>query len=85
MLRDPDARLLGGIVTVLGVLLVVFGIAWSICLFLAGRFLARRRHWVFCLVVAAFACLFTPFGTVLGVFTIVVLSRRSVRASFSAG
>jgi hypothetical protein len=28
---------------------------------------------------AGFACLFMPFGTLLGVFTIIVLQRDSVR------
>jgi hypothetical protein len=35
------------------------------------------------LVGAALACTLMPFGTVLGVFTIIVLSRPSVRVLFS--
>jgi hypothetical protein len=31
---------------------------------------------------AAVACIFVPFGTVLGVLTIIVLTRPSVRALF---
>ena len=50
---------------------------------IAGRFLATRKHYMFCLVMAAIECLFTPFGTVLGVFTIVVLMRDSVKQSFA--
>ena len=40
---------------------------------------------MYCLVVAAIECLFIPFGTVLGVFTIVVLNRSSVRSLFRDG
>jgi hypothetical protein len=49
---------------------------------LSGCFLLRRRHRIFSIVVAAFNCLQVPFGTVLGVFTIVVLTRDSVRRDF---
>jgi hypothetical protein len=31
---------------------------------------------------ACIECLFLPFGTILGVFTIIVLSRESVKALF---
>jgi len=33
---------------------------------------------------ACIECLFIPFGTILGVFTIVVLSREPVKALFVA-
>jgi hypothetical protein len=45
---------------------------------LSGIFLMARKYRVFSLVVAALDCLQIPFGTVLGVFTIVVLVRESV-------
>ena len=48
----------------------------------AGRCLARRAHYTFCFVMACGECLFAPFGTVLGIFTIIVLNRASVRALF---
>ena len=43
---------------------------------------AQTLHFVF--VVACCECLFMPFGTVLGVFTIVLLSRDSVKNAFNA-
>jgi hypothetical protein len=51
---------------------------------LAGRFCRAHRHRVFLLVVGALDCLWVPFGTVLGVFDFVVLSRESVRRLFEA-
>ena len=55
--------------------------AWglAICLFVSGRFLKERRHYMFSMVIAAISCLQIPFGTILGVFTIIVLSRPSVK------
>lgn len=46
---------------------------------LSGLFLRERRHRTFSFVVAALNCLHIPFGTVLGVFTIIVLVKDSVR------
>jgi hypothetical protein len=51
---------------------------------LSGLFMQRRTHRTFSLVVAGLDCLQMPFGTILGVFTIVVLTRDSVRASYEA-
>jgi hypothetical protein len=65
---------------------VIIAMFWSLaaCIAIAGCFLAKRQHYMFCLVVAAIECMFGPFGTVLGVFTIVVLVRDSVKRSFDA-
>ncbi|MGD2176073.1 MAG: hypothetical protein PVJ27_11765 [Candidatus Brocadiaceae bacterium] len=65
-----------------GALMVLVGWAFAVLLVLAGYFLSARRHHTFCLVMAAVACIFMPFGTVLGVFTIIVLVRPSVRQLF---
>jgi hypothetical protein len=67
---------------IIGAVLIVLGWAFSTCIVIAGRFLARRIHYMFCIVIAAIECIFMPFGTVLGVFTIVVLARPSVREMF---
>ncbi len=51
--------------------------------FLTGRFLARRQHPTFCIVVSALDCMCMPLGTALGVFTILVLQRPSVKEMFT--
>lgn len=61
---------------------MLFGAALAAGLALAGGYLRQRRNYTFCLVVAGLACAFTPLGTVLGVFTLIVLLRDSVRAKF---
>ena len=65
------------------IILVGWGLAAVIVV--AGRFLAQRTHYLYCLVVAAAECILMPFGTVLGVFTIIVLNRASVKALFEPG
>ena len=51
---------------------------------MVGFFLEKRRHRTLSLVVAGLNCLHMPIGTLLGVFTIIVLNRDSVRAKFAA-
>lgn len=76
------APLFGLLFTVIPLLVIAFGWAMAICLVAAGRFLKQQRHYMFCLVIAGVSCMFLPFGTVLGVFTIVVLMRPSVKQRF---
>ena len=58
-----------------GALLVVGGVGNL----LSGLFLRQQIHRVFSLIVAGINCVQVPFGTVLGVFTFIVLLRDSVR------
>lgn len=45
--------------------------------------LARARRRVLCLIFSLLNLLFTPWGTLLGIWTLVVLSRPEVRAAFT--
>jgi hypothetical protein len=61
---------------------LVFGIwflASGVLNVISGFCLRARKHRTFSLVVAGINCAHIPLGTVLGVFTIVVLIRDSVR------
>lgn len=58
--------------------MVLFITANVIC----GFFLRKRQRWTFCIVIAGLDCLQIPFGTALGIFTILTLSRESVRQLF---
>jgi hypothetical protein len=75
----------------LGLILVAFVGLWlAISLgfaalnWLTGQYLRDRRHRVFCTVIACLTCLQMPWGTVLGVLTIIVLNRPEVKAAFDA-
>ncbi|MGB4580608.1 MAG: hypothetical protein WBI91_01890 [Coriobacteriia bacterium] len=52
---------------------------------LAGFWIKRRTRRTACLVIAGISCLTIPFGTIVGVFTFIVLSRPSVAALFVSG
>ena len=81
--QEPFVPLVGCFIVAFASFFILAGWTFAVCLALAGSFLAKRRHYTFCLVMAALACMFSPFGTVLGVFTIVVLVRESVREIFA--
>ena len=72
----------GWMFAIIGGMMVLAGWILAIFLLFSGRFLARKKHYVFCLAVACLSCLFAPLGTVLGVFTIIVLIRPSVKELF---
>ena len=80
--EELPPEFLGWIFVGVGSFLFLVGIAMAICILLAGRCLSRRRCYSFALVMACIQCLFVPFGTILGVFTIIALSRESVKAFF---
>jgi hypothetical protein len=59
-------------------------LTWAIAalVVLAGRRLLQRRARVYCMIVAGVLCINFPIGTALGVFTLIVLSRPSVKLLF---
>ena len=80
----PPPAFIGWLFAVIGGTIILLGWATAICVIAAGRCLANRSHYTFCLVIACIMCMFMPFGTVLGVFTIIVLMRDSVKEAFAA-
>jgi hypothetical protein len=61
---------------------ILAGWTFAVLVLIVGRSIARRQHYQFCFVVACLECIFMPFGTVLGVFTILVLNRSTVKELF---
>jgi hypothetical protein len=76
------AKLFGLIFTSIAGLVILGGLVFSTCLVLAGRHLAALRSHTFCLVMAGIECLFMPFGTALGIFTILTLVKPGTRELF---
>ena len=72
----------GWIFVIMGSVFILLGWTLAILLLIAAGRLRKRCGWTFCFVVACISCLFAPMGTVLGVFTILVLSRETVKAAF---
>jgi hypothetical protein len=72
----------GWIFVGMGVFFLFMGLTIAFLLFMTGKNLQQRQHRTFCLVMAGLCCLQVPWGTALGICTINVLNRPSVRAMF---
>jgi hypothetical protein len=80
--QPPPPEFLGWFFVILAPAVMILGWMFAIATVLAGQMLRRHRGYIYCMVVAALACLWVPWGTVLGVFTILVLCRPSVKELF---
>ena len=80
--ENPPPPALGWFFVGFASIFILGGWAAAIATFLAGRFIKQQKKYTFIFVMAVISCMFAPFGTVLGVFTIIVLLRDSVKALF---
>ena len=81
---DEFPRFIGWFFIAFSATWIMVGLAFATALAIAGRGLMARRHYAYCFVMACIACAFMPFGTVLGVLTVIFLSRESVKALFGS-
>ena len=79
---DPPPPFFGWFFIIFPGIFIVGGLALATCVAIAGRCLAKHTRYMYCLVMAAIECMFMPLGTVLGVFTIIVLVRPSTKELF---
>lgn len=79
---DPAAAIFGWAFVIIPSILILAGLCLAVCIIIAGRKLKQCKSRTFCIVIAAIECAFVPFGTVLGVFTIVSLSKDSIKKKF---
>ena len=81
----PPPAFMGWIFIMIAVGAILIGWTYAVLILLSGRFLAQRKHHLFCLIMAGVSCAVNvPIGTVLGVFTLIVLLRPSVKELFQA-
>ncbi|HEY0458028.1 MAG TPA: hypothetical protein VGC97_02680 [Pyrinomonadaceae bacterium] len=80
--KNPPPAAFGWLFVGAASIFIVIGWAIAICSFLAGKYIKQQKNYTFIFVMGAVACMFAPLGTVLGVFTIIVLLRDSVKALF---
>jgi hypothetical protein len=80
--EDEGSQVIGWLIAGCAFFFITLGLGFAALIAFAGRSLAERRRYTYCLVAAAVLCLFVPFGTVLGVLTIVVLVQPPVKALF---
>jgi hypothetical protein len=83
----PSESAFGGIFAGLALVVVAlvlmtafFSLSWAA--FRSAKNLAAYQNHGFCVAVACVECIFFPLGTTLGVFTLIVLMRPSVKELF---
>ena len=80
--NDVPPAFLGWLFIILAAGMILLGWVFAGLTAYAGKCIASRRRRTFCIVIAALNCMFFPFGTALGVFTLIVLMRPDVAALF---
>ena len=80
--NDPPPEIIGYFFIAFASVFIL--LAWSLAAatFFSARNLSRRSGYTFSFVTACVLCIWMPIGTVLGVFTIIVLMRPSVKELF---
>jgi hypothetical protein len=79
----PTAHAGGWFPLGMGLFFTLVGGAAAAANILTARSIETREHRALCLLTATLNCLHIPLGTLLGGFTISVLSRPAVRAAFT--
>ena len=80
--KNAPPPFFGWFFIIFALVFILFWYALSACSFYAGKFLKERRNYTFCFVMSCINCAFMPFGTIVGVFGLVVLLRDSVKNLF---
>jgi hypothetical protein len=80
--EDLVMRGMGSMFMIFGVLLSSMFMVFAAMKIYAGYCISKRKNRVYCLVVAGISLMGFPFSTILGIFSLIVLVRDSVRDLF---
>jgi hypothetical protein len=75
MEAESEAAIVGWIFILFPALFILFGWTMAFLIILTGRKLSAPRSKTFCQVMAGIECVMIPFGTALGITTLVLLSQ----------
>ena len=79
----PPPRAFAWIFIMIASVIILTGWTLAVAIIIAGRKLKKRTGRTFCLVIAGLECMMMPFGTGLGVLSLIVLTKESVKELFS--
>ena len=80
--RIPIPPGLLGVILVVVIVAALATLVTGAFMLYAGVALRRRQHRVLILVMAGLSCLSLPYGTVLGIFTLMVMQRPAAKEIF---
>ena len=78
----PLQRELGQLFVVLAGCMILLGWVHASVIFVMGRWVAQRRRHALLLVISGMNCMYFPFGTLVSIWAIIVLSRPRVGILF---
>ena len=77
-----DEKAVAGFAMCAGGAIIVMSLLGCLLNFFVARNLGKRKGHLYCIIIAGLTCLSFPLGTILGVFTIMVLLRPTVKQAF---
>ncbi|MFZ1686481.1 MAG: hypothetical protein WAU70_03605 [Flavobacteriales bacterium] len=80
---DQAPAIVGGVMSGMGWAISLFVLLFGILNILSGRYVGQRRNRTFSMVIAGIDCLKIPFGTALGIFALIELSKEDVKRLYS--
>ena len=85
-IEQADAPVLAifGFIEAFATVTIAAGLVYGVLMIVSGWFLRERRRRVFSFVVAIPMLALVPWGTLLGVFTLLVLERASVKSIYAS-
>jgi hypothetical protein len=79
---EPPPQFIGSILAIMGLAVFLFLIVMGVLKLVSGSHIKKRKSRILCMVVAGVNCLEFPYGTLLSIFTFLVLNRSSVKKLF---
>ena len=80
---ESPAKFLGLFFLCMGLFVVALGWTLATCILITARKLSKKTKYKFCFAIACIECVLMPFGTILGIFTLIALNKASVKAAFN--
>ena len=80
--EPEEMNIMGSVFIVIGSVIFIFLLAMGVATILAGKYIGERRRYDFIFVVAIINCLTGILGILLGIFTIIELSKPHVKQLF---
>jgi uncharacterized membrane protein len=78
----PPPEIVGWIVGGIGVVLIVLFLSIGFLSIRTGINISRRKHHTFCIVMDSILCLMVPFGTIVGIFGLLLLTKQETAGEF---
>jgi hypothetical protein len=78
----PPSGIFLAFAAIIGIVILI-GWTFGALQIYAGRCLRHRQNWIFIFTISILECAFIPWGTTIGVFALLLLSRPTVKALFA--